>query len=183
MNEAVLIKLAQDNNRNALSQLLSSNYNIVYGYMLKVTKNDDLAKDITQDTMVKAITNINKFRGDSKFSTWLITIASNQFKNSIKKHNKMVTMKDSDLFSILEGSNTSMSIDDKIIHKESFILVLKELDNYKYKQKMPFILKHYYGYSYQEISIILKCPIGTVRSRIHNVIKKLQLKLKGVIHE
>ncbi len=183
MDEAVLIKLAKDDNKKALSMLLSSNYNIVYGYILKLSRNDDIAKDITQDTMVKAISNIKKFRGESKFSTWLITIASNQFKNSIKKYKRMVPLESNDLMNILEKNNYSNSIEDDLVLKESFLLLLKELDNFKQEQKMPFLLKHYYGYDYKEIAEILDCPIGTVRSRIHNVIKRLKTNLIGGNHE
>lgn len=183
MDEKTLIALAQNKNENALSQLLSDNYNIVYGYIMKLTKNHDFALDITQDTMVKAIMNINKFKGNSKFSTWLITIATNIFKNHIKKNKKITTINNDDFTIYLELRNKDLSVEKQFEIKEQFNDIINVLDNYKSKLKIPFILKHYYGYSYYEISKIVNCPIGTVRSRIHNVRESLRKELKGGFNE
>lgn len=179
MDEYTLIKLAKQNNQKALSILLSNNYNIVYGYILKLSRNEEIAKDITQDTMVKAITNISKFKSNSKFSTWLITIATNHYKNTIKKYRRMIPVSEEQLLCSLEINNKTLSIEDQYSIKEQFLQVINALDDFKDSQKMPFILRHYYGYSYDEIAIIVNCPIGTVRSRIHNVVKRLQERLGG----
>ena len=50
--------------------------------------NEEITKDITQEVMVKAILNIKKFKGNSKFSTWLISIASNIYKDMLKKNKR-----------------------------------------------------------------------------------------------
>lgn len=181
MDESTLLELARKQNQQALSMLLSQNYEIVYGYLIKLTLNQELAKDLTQDTMVKAIVNLNQFKGKSKFSTWLITIGSNLYKNYLKK-NKRIQYTDD--FSFLDQTVESRS---KVEHlaesKETTRMIFQALSQMKMQQRMPFLLKHYYGYSYEEISTILDCPLGTVRSRIHNTIKKLQKIMKGDHHE
>lgn len=176
MDEKRLIELAKLNNQNALSKLLDQNYNFVYGYILKLCFDKSLAEDITQDTMVKAILNIKKFKGQSKFSTWLIQIAHNHYLNIVKR-NKKVTYHSNDVLDVFQ--NEIKSIEESYESKDKFIRVMTLLKKYKDKHRIPFILKHYYDYSYEEIATIMSCPIGTVRSRIHNTIKKLQVDLKG----
>lgn len=176
MDESKLIELSKKQNKKALSILLSQNYPIVYGYLLKLSYNEELAKDVTQETMVKAILNIEGFKGQSKFSTWLIQIANNYYFN-LKKKDKRLLFTDIDVLDVF--ASDIESIEDQYIKKDQFIKVMTHLKTYKETQRMPFILKHYYGYSYEEIANILNCPIGTVRSRIHNTIKKLQGELKG----
>ena len=59
---------------------------------------------------------------------------------------------------------------------EKILILLKELPKEK---RAVFILKHYYNYKYEEISKILNCPIGTVRSRLHYSVKYLMRRLEG----
>lgn len=178
MDEKTLIEFAKNEDKKALSRLLSDNYHIVFSYLLKLTRNDEIARDITQDTMVKAILNIKKFNNTAKFSTWLITIASNQYKNLCKRNKKILPIGDEALLYYLENRDHTHSTEEIVLLNEAYLVLLKQLDTFKYSQKMPLMLRHYYGYSYEEISSILKIPIGTVKSRIHNTIKKLQLLMK-----
>lgn len=171
MDENKLVKLALTN-KDAMNRLIKMNYPFVYGYLLKLCMNEDLARDLTQDTMIKAVLYIKQFKFKSKFSTWLISIASNNFKNYIKK-NKVV-------YSPLDHLITdSFNLEEDIMNKDLVEKILAYLSTLKPKQSMPFILKHYHGYSYEEISQILSCPVGTVRSRIHNTIKKIQAEFGG----
>ncbi|MBN2796367.1 MAG: RNA polymerase sigma factor SigY [Clostridia bacterium] len=181
MDNEQLIELAKKQNKNALSILLTSHYEIVYGYMLKLTLNPEVAKDLTQEVMVKAIVHMNKFKGDSKFSTWLIAIGTNIYKNQLKKNKRMVITEDFSFLDAMTFQHTST--EDAYIKRDNMKTILKLLNEMKEQQKIPFLLKHYYGYSYEEIAVILKIPIGTVRSRIHNTIKKLQDSMKGGLYE
>ena len=66
-----LIENAKSGNKDALNTLLSENYPILQGYVIKMTGNCDIAQDIVQETMLKAVINIKKFVPKAKFSTWL----------------------------------------------------------------------------------------------------------------
>lgn len=169
MNEKALLEKARTGDRKALELLLYDNYKIVYGYLLKLTVNEELTKDLTQDVMMKAILNIKKFKGDSKFSTWLISIASNLYKDYIRKSKKISSSAIEEL-SIKDSQN----IENDVINKDTVNRIGKLLSELPYEKRMVFILKNYYDYSYEEIGEILKCPIGTVRSRLHYCIEKLR---------
>ena len=68
----------------------------------------------------------------------------------------------------------SQNIEDTIINRDTVRRIENMLKDFPYEKRMVFILKNYYNFSYEEISTILKCPIGTVRSRLHYCIKRLR---------
>ena len=173
MLDQELVEKARAGNRWAMEQLLSENYPIIYGYLLKLSINEEVAKDITQEVMVKAITHIHKFRGNSKFSTWLVSIASNTYKDSLKKNRAVPTVMEE--LNLISTENT----EEVAIQREHIQQLKKSLLELPENQRKVFILKHYYNYSYEEIAKILDCPLGTVRSKLHYCILKLKDMMNG----
>ena len=79
---------------------------------------------------------------------------------------------------------SDFSVQNEFIKKEELEEVLKILKDMPLEKRSSFILKHYYGYSLEEISEIMNCPKGTVRSRIHYTIKDVMKRLKrGMSYE
>ncbi|MBZ9687257.1 RNA polymerase sigma factor SigY [Clostridium estertheticum] len=164
MDELELIYKAKDGNKSALNSLLKDNFNILKGYTVKMVGDPHLAQDIIQDTMLKAVININKFEPRAKFSTWLIKIAINVYRDYLRK-NKSYQLVDENLF------HKSEQVEDIVMSNYEYKEIMKIILKLPYEKRAVFILKHYYGYKYEEISEIIGCPIGTVRSRLHNAIK------------
>lgn len=167
--EMDLVKRAKQGDERSLEELLQQNYSILKGYLLKVTLNPDLAADLTQDTMLKAIKKLRQFKGQSKFSTWLITIGSNLYRDYLKKNRRMTRVKD---MGVYQGMMQEKDIETNLILNE----LLAKLPSDK---RMVLTLKHYFGYNYQEIGEILECPIGTVKSRMYYCLEYLRTELKG----
>ncbi|ARC84201.1 RNA polymerase sigma factor, sigma-70 family protein [Clostridium argentinense CDC 2741] len=172
MSDEKLIGEAQNGNKSALNTLILNNYDVLSGYVLKLTGNADEASDVINDTIVKVVLNVEKYKPTGKFSTWMITIATNIYRDNLKKKKRFVS---------LEGYEeiSKVDVEEEIITKldyENILMLLKELPKEK---RAVFILKHYYNYKYEEISEILKCPIGTVRSRLHYSVKYLMRRLEG----
>ncbi|ERM91994.1 RNA polymerase sigma factor SigY [Caldanaerobacter subterraneus subsp. yonseiensis KB-1] len=171
MEEKELIYKAKNGNKHALNELLSQNYNTLLGYCIKMTGNPTLAQDIVQDTMLKAILNIKKFAPEAKFSTWLLKIATNTFKDYLRKH------KNVELVEEISTNNTE-NIEETAITNLQYKELMNILMKLPYEKRATFILKHYYGYKYEEIAQILDCPVGTVRSRLHNAIKEIMKEME-----
>ncbi|MDI6605480.1 MAG: RNA polymerase sigma factor SigY [Thermoanaerobacteraceae bacterium] len=171
MEEKELIYKAKNGNKHALNELFLQNYNALLGYCIKMTGNLTLAQDIAQDTMLKAILNIKKFAPEAKFSTWLLKIATNTFKDYLRKH------KNVELVEEISTNNTE-NIEETSITNLQYKELMNILMKLPYEKRATFILKHYYGYKYEEIAQILDCPVGTVRSRLHNAIKEIMKEME-----
>ena len=163
MDDINLIEKAKSGNISALNTLLRENYNLLMGYVIKMTGNADIAQDIVQETMLKAVINIKKFVPRAKFSTWLITIATNLYRDFLRKSKNLEF---TDEIIKTKDLGPEESVISNILYTEIKEILLK----LPLEKRSVFILKHFYGYKYEEIAEILKCPIGTVRSRLHNCI-------------
>lgn len=172
--EKKLINSAQNGDKAALEKLLQSNYSILKGYLIKMTMNEAVTDDLVQETMVKAIMNIKKYKPKAKFSTWLITVATNLYRDKLRKDKRIIYGEDNTLQAA--ENNLEQSVMDKIDIERINVILHK----FPEEKRMVFVLKHYHGYDYKEISEIVNCPIGTVRSRLHYCIREIKLQMKGV---
>lgn len=171
LSEEKLIEMIRQGDRYAFEILINDNLGILKGYVLKLTCNKDLSEDIVQEALLSAVVNIDSFTPKAKFSTWLIKIATNKYRDYLRK------VKETDI--LLDVIPSSYSLEDEIINKEEIEEVLEILKSMPNDKRTVFVLKHYYGYSYEEISYILNCPVGTVRSRLHYGIKEIISRFKG----
>jgi RNA polymerase sigma-70 factor, ECF subfamily len=173
-NELKLIKEAKRGDHRAFGQLFKENYPFLVKYLIKVTMNPDTAQDLAQETMMKCMEKIQLFNGQSKFSSWLISIATNLYIDQMrKKKREQNWIGKEQTFRKLKWHLES--------HNEEWNDALSALGKLSDDFRIPIILKHYYGYSYDEIAEMLKIPVGTVKSRIHNGITSVRRELQ--IHE
>jgi RNA polymerase sigma-70 factor, ECF subfamily len=163
-----LIERAKQGNMSALNILLKDNYKKLFGFTIKMTTNKDIAEEITQETLLKAVINIKSYKNKSSFSTWLIQISINTYKDYLRKKKLIDPIEDHNYLEIDEN------VENKILLNMDFQKAIEELREMPYKKRTALILKHYYGYSLEEIAIIMDCPKGTVKSRISKCIEHLQ---------
>lgn len=178
MEERELIERSKHGNKSAMNTLLSNNYPILMGYLIKLTGDRYLSEDIMQETMMKAVMSIEKYIPLGKFSTYLITIATNVFRDYLRKNKRIEFVSE---LPETPSKDTENSVLDNIEYKE----ILSILQGLSYEKRAAFVLKHYYGYKYEEIAKILNCPVGTVRSRLHNSIVYMinEMERRGIDSE
>ncbi|SDX44318.1 RNA polymerase sigma factor SigY [Paenibacillus sp. CF384] len=169
-DEAQLVKRAVRGDDHALSTLLRSHYTLLYRYMLKVTMNKAMAEDLVQDTMLKAIEKIGTFRKQSKFSTWLISIATRRYIDEMRKQQR------EQKWQTQEQALQSIRF-HAAMQQQEWPDALDVLGALSYEIRVPILLKYYYGYAYEEIASWLDIPVGTVKSRLHNGLKQLRKEL------
>ncbi|MDE5412608.1 RNA polymerase sigma factor SigY [Alkalihalobacterium chitinilyticum] len=170
MGEDQLIKEAKKGNKKALAMLLQQHYSFLKHYLIKVTLQPALAEDLTQETMIKCIEKIHQYNGKAKFSTWLIQIGTNLFIDSVrKKKTENKWLKEQQYGELMKKSYT--------VQDTNWLETIEQLYQLSEEFRVPIILKHYYGYSYEEISRLLSIPEGTVKSRVHSALQQLRKEL------
>ena len=144
-------------------------------FALKLTKDQDDAKDLLQETMLKALTNRDKFTDGTNLKAWLFTIMKNTF---ITNYQRMVRRNTFiDTTENLHYINSSDSIAENLAFN-SFAMkdIKKAIDKLDEAYRTPFLM-HFRGFKYHEIADKLDIPIGTVKNRIHIARKELKDKL------
>lgn len=173
MGESQLIKDAKNGEQLALAKLFQENYSYLLKYLIKITMHKPLAEDLAQETMTKCIEKIHLYNEQSKFSTWLISIATNLYMDQLRKKKRREKFLEEQKQGIRQLQWQTES------RNEEWNDVLTALGKIKVDVRVPIILKHYYGYSYDEIGRMMKISPGTVKSRIHNGILAVRKELIG----
>jgi len=150
----------------------------------KYTKNLVDAEDVAQEVFLRAYDNLNNFKFDSKFYSWLYRIAVNtslNYINSKEKRKEKETISDE---SCLNNSNRSSDSPSDYYQMMELIDKVEPLfDNLPDDLKKLLELYEIYDYSYEEISKKLSVPIGTVRSRLHRARSMLISNFKDLDDE
>lgn len=180
-NELELIKRAQNDNSEALSQLIHHHYSFIFNYLLKLTVDSSVAEDLTQDTCFKIVQKINNYdREKASLSTWMIQIAINTCRDYYRKEKRKST-----IFNFLKNDNDDSTNATQIDSSSSESINVEMMDlksvlnKLKPEYRIPLVLKHYYGYEQKEIADLMGIPLGTVKSRLSNGLKLIRKELNN----
>lgn len=172
-NETELVRNARQGDGNGFKRLFEINVNRIYAFCLRMSANPQLAEEITQDVFVKAWENLHKFRGESKFSTWLHSIAVNEFltqKRMQKRFMQRFTSTDDVLKYDRHGEKPEVHFNTNI-DLENAISSLPE------QAKMVLILHDIEGYKHKEIAEMINIEVGTSKAHLHRARKILREEL------
>lgn len=152
----------------------------VYKTCFFILKDENLAKDSTQETFFKAFKNIHKLEDASKEKAWITTIASRTSIDIYNKHKKRNEILDDDKI-IYQQTDTSNGTNDALDN----MALSKALDHLKPEQKEIMILKYIEEHSEKDIAALLGIELGTVKSRLHRAKNKLAhfMKSGGDLYE
>ncbi|RXZ83679.1 RNA polymerase sigma factor SigY [Paenibacillaceae bacterium] len=170
MEETDLIKEARQGDRLALALLLKRHYAFLNKYLLKITMQPQLAEDLTQETMLKAIEKIRLYNGSSKFSSWLITIGTRHYFDHLRRRKREQHWQQQEM----ALRRTKWQVQSQ---GDEWPELLDMLARMPEGIRIPIVLKHYYGYAYDEIGKMMDIPSGTVKSRVSNGLKELRKEL------
>ena len=147
-----------------------------------VTKeNTEICEDLEQEVYIKAFKNKDKYNEKGKFSNWIGTIAYNVSRDYLKSaYNRNVECFE-DESKVINIKDKRMSPEEKILQKERQIRITGAINSLNKKHREVIILSEIENVSYEEIAKRLKCPLGTVKSRIYNAKKELYNILKDLI--
>ena len=155
-----------------LERLYTEYYPIVYRFMLKLCADSDIAEDITQETMFRAIQQIHTFKGDSKLSTWLCTIAKNLYFAEEKRRKKAVSDYP------LETIPSTRDIDQELSNKETARQIHAILHKLDEPYKEVFWMRIFGAMSFKEIGDVFGKTESWARVTYHRAKMKIKEALK-----
>lgn len=152
--------------------LLLNNADYLRPFALTLTRDDDSAKDLLQETLLRALMNKEKYNVGTNIKAWLYTIMRNIFINNYRKTKRHIIVnndRSNDLLLNNQQAIVQGSAEDRISLKD----IERNIHQLPNIYKDPFLL-YYEGYRYNEIAGIYKEPLGTIKSRIHFARKLLK---------
>lgn len=171
--ESRLVIRARKGDEAAFSELLDMYQRKIFNFVLSRVRNRETAEDVTQEVLVKAYFNLPKLKDLTRFRSWLFSIASNHLKDMMRRR-KLPTVEDNNEPPSRERY-VEEDMTDEAVHEESRARLLRQaLERLTIEQRSVLTLCDIEGFSYREISQIMKIPLGTVQSRIFYARKKLR---------
>ena len=164
--DSVLIEKVKKGNKGAFNFLVNKYYPRVYASLFSFTKSKEDSEDLAQQTFIKVWQQIESFRGDSAFFTWIYRIAINLAKNFVVSSNYKKQKVNTSIEDAAIEITSYENIESVLTHNQSMTEIRDFIKTMPESLKTAFTLRESDGKSYEEISIITNTPIGTVRSRI-----------------
>lgn len=165
--------------RRALEALLTRVYPRLLGYALKLTCDKYLAEEVCQETMVRVITGWGGYRpvrgrAGASFQAWLFRIATNVYRDIRRKSARTASAGSP----APGGRGQVASAEDDAIRTIEREAIMDAVSALPEEQRAVLVLRTYHGCSYKEISQIVGCPEGTVKSRLHYAVLALREELR-----
>jgi RNA polymerase sigma-70 factor (ECF subfamily) len=179
ISNSELVKKSQLGDRSAFEQLVLRHQELVFSLSYKLTGNREMANDVAQEAFIRAWKAIEKFRGDSTFSTWIYRITVNTawtLRKKAKKHNTLN----------IDDTYEPIVIDEKkdpemvAINSDLSSVLSKALNNLPVEQRIIVELKNIEGRSHKEIADYLDISVTAAKVRLHRAHQKLRQILEDV---
>jgi RNA polymerase sigma-70 factor (ECF subfamily) len=183
--DTALVQRAQANDRAAFNEIVLRYKSKVYNYIFRMVHHALDAEDLTQETFLRAYLSIRSFQSRASLNTWLFRIATNLCIDYSRKNKKAQSLTSS---LSMEGENEESEIERDIpdvafdpqrmlLNKELGHVLNRALSELPEKLRTVVLLYDIEGLPYDEISAIVGCPLGTVKSRLFNARSALRDKL------
>lgn len=184
--ETALVDAARGGDLDAFDTLVRRYQERIYATIYHLTANHEDAADLTQETFIKAYRALKSFRGDSSFFTWLYRIGINKALNFLKQSHRQRTFSLNDLDERGAREVLRGLVSDSTPLRHIRLQELQQRLNAAMQQlsevhRMVVILHDIQGLPHEEISRILQCNIGTVRSRLFYARQQLQGLLSDLV--
>ncbi|MDZ4798852.1 MAG: sigma-70 family RNA polymerase sigma factor [Bryobacteraceae bacterium] len=170
-----LIEQARRDNVEAYNLLVSRWEKRIYNYLLRLVKNREDALDLSQDVFLKAYQNLRKLEDPSRFAPWLYRIAHNEAYSALRKNRPETDLEDAEFEPWLEPGPSR-----RMLPIETSIAVERALKTLSDDQREAVVLKIYQGFKFEEMAVILGCPVSTAKSRLYTALDLLKTTLTSV---
>lgn len=171
VDERTLIQQALAGARDAERALYDAHVDRIYRLAYRMTGDDDLAQDCTQDTFIRAFDRLGEFRGDAAFGTWLHTIATSVVLNALRKV-KRFRKRETDL----EVADT-VATEPRRAEPDLKSRLKAAIGDLPEKYRMVFVMHDVEGYTHPEIAAAMGIQVGTSKAQLFRAREKLRAAL------
>lgn len=186
--EAEFIERLKRGEAAAFEQLVYDRSGEIYGLLFRLTENSEEARDLTQETFLRAFQSIGRFRGEADLRTWIYRIAINQARNRWRWWRRRRRDSTVSLDAAQGKSNqplmatlpeASANPEQQTLAREREVALRSALQRLSRAYREAVILRDIEGFSYEEIAATLGINVGTVKSRLARGRQELKQKLEG----
>jgi RNA polymerase sigma-70 factor, ECF subfamily len=187
--EAQFIERLKRGDAAAFEVLVNERSGEIYGLLYRLTESSEEARDLTQETFLRAFQSIGHFRGESDLRTWIYRIAINQARNRWRwwrRRRRDATVSidapapngQPSLLGTLKSDNGNNPERETLAHERERVL-RRALSSLKRVYREAVVMRDIEGFAYEEIAVALNISVGTVKSRLARGRQELRRKLEG----
>jgi len=182
-----LVEKVQRGDKNAFNLLVRKYQHKVVNIVARYVSNSGDVADVAQEAFIKAYRAIPSFRGESAFYTWLYRIAVNSAKNYLVAQGRKppandVDADEADFYDGSDALRESATPERVMLSDEIKRTLFATIDKLPEDLKMAITLREIEGMSYEEISSVMDCPVGTVRSRIFRAREAIDKEIQPLLN-
>ncbi len=178
-----LVTLAMGGNSESFNQLVLRWERPIYALAYRTLGREDEARDVCQETFLRAYRALPGFKGEAKFSSWIYRIALNLCRDWIRKKRRTPVMQApegldlADLADLAAARGPVESIETLVARRQLSQRVATAMRTLPEEQRTAVILKEYHGLTFQEIAEMQGCPLSTVKTRLYQGLSVLRKQL------
>jgi RNA polymerase sigma-70 factor (ECF subfamily) len=152
----------------------------IYALAYRTIGREEDARDVCQETFLRAFRALPGFRGQAKFSSWLYRIALNLCRDWMRRERRTPVTQvpdDVDLWELAAASEPTDTIENLVVRKDLARAVERAMAALPEEQRTAIVLKEYHGLTFQEIADLVGCPLSTVKTRLYQGLTVLRREL------
>jgi RNA polymerase sigma-70 factor (ECF subfamily) len=183
VSDQQVVAFAQEGREDAYRELIKRYERPVFSLIYRMVRDKETAEDLAQETFIKVLNNINRYRPEFKFSSWLFKIANNIAIDHLRRRQvDTISIEGSpDAITAERARATSVTVTsggesplEELESREIGASIEKAIARLRPEYRACIILRHVEDYSYDEIAEIVKLPLGTVKTYIHRARQELR---------
>jgi RNA polymerase sigma factor (sigma-70 family) len=172
--EAQLMERIRARDMDAFEELYRTYYDRLSRFLLKRIHRPHLVEEVLNDTLMVVWNRPDSFKGDSKLSTWIFAIAYRKSMKALRNHQDPIEDEGADA-----RASPDPSPEDRFGHARNRTLLLQAMAELSPEHRQVLELTYFREIGYQEISEIMSCPVGTVKTRMFHARRQLRRRLAG----
>jgi RNA polymerase sigma-70 factor (ECF subfamily) len=175
--DQITIEAARRGDRDAQSRLLRALQDPWFRFCLGLLGDPDEARDATQETALRFLRDLARYRGDSSISTWSMGIALNVTREMRRKRRR-VGMYHNEQEQAIVSQRAPDAPSDHSVRSESRDLLRATLEDLPQRQREAVVLRYFEDLSLEQTADAMGCAVGTVKATVHQALRALRMKLK-----